>query len=360
MPFNSLNNAERARYERQMILPKLGENGQLKLKNASVLVVGAGGLGCPILQYLSAAGVGRLGVIDFDHVSESNLHRQILFSSEDIGKPKAQIAAEKLRRQNPHVQIDAIVDKISREGVLKQIADYDIIVDGSDNFSTKYLLNDACILKNKVLVFGSIYDFEGQVSVFNFSGGASYRCLFPELPDPDSVPTCAEHGVIGVLPAIIGSLQAMEAIKVITGLGEPLSGKLLMFSALTMQGQIIQFSKNEENFKLTQLGSYGDYCMLPPHEVRQLAPSDLNPETFEVIDIRSDEEVQSEALPFGKHIPMDVLGERLAEIDRNRPIVVVCHIGERSQRVAHKLQSRHGFAEVYNLAGGIKAWNKVQ
>jgi adenylyltransferase/sulfurtransferase len=355
MPFNSLTKAELARYERQIILPKLGEAGQLKLKNASALIVGAGGLGCPILQYLAAAGIGCLGIIDFDHVSESNLHRQILFNSGDIGKAKALVAAEKLQKQNPHIQIDAIVDKISPANVLEHIAPYDLVIDGSDNFSTKYLLNDACILANKVLIFGSIYDFEGQVSVFNWNGGASYRCLFPELPDPDSVPSCAEHGVIGVLPAIIGSLQAMEAIKVITGIGEPLSSKLLIFNCLSMQSQTISFSRNEKNFKITQLGSYSDYCILPPNEIRQVEASEFDSAKYEVIDIRSAEEVQSDALPNAKHIPMDEIDERLAEINKSKPVLVVCHIGERSQRVAFKLQSRYGFAHVFNLAGGIKA-----
>src|ERR1035437_2494874 len=234
-PKSKMTTEEKRRYARHIILPEIGLEGQQKLKQAKVLVVGAGGLGCPVLQYLTAAGVGTLGIIDFDTVDESNLQRQVLYSTEDIGKHKAAIAKEKLEKQNPDINLVSHVAHLTSANALEIISQYDIVVDGSDNFATRYLVNDACVILNKVLVFGSIFKFEGQVSVFNYKGGPTYRCLYPEAPAEGDVPNCAEIGVLGVLPGIVGTLQANEVIKIITGIGDILSGKLLTLDALTMQ-----------------------------------------------------------------------------------------------------------------------------
>ena len=227
------------RYQRHLSLPSFGKEAQLKLKAARVLVIGAGGLGCPALQYLAAAGVGKLGVMDFDLVDASNLQRQILFTEGDVGKPKASVAADRLRAMNSNIDVVDIAERLSEENALQIFQDYDLIVDGSDNFVTRYLVNDACVMTKKPLIYGAIYTFQGQVSVFNFQGGPTYRCLFPDPPDPKDAPNCSEIGVIGILPGLIGTLQASEAIKVITGVGEPLSGSLLLWDVLTMKQQTI-------------------------------------------------------------------------------------------------------------------------
>ena len=256
---------EVARYSRHLVLPEFNITGQRKLKNARVLVVGAGGLGAPLLQYLTAAGVSTLGIVDFDVVEESNLQRQVLFSGDDIGKPKAQAALEKLEKLNRHIKLRAYQTRLDSQNALDIIKDYDIVADGTDNFATRYLINDACVILGKVNVYGSVYRFEGQVSVFNHptqegDNGPNYRDLFPSPPPPDLVPNCAEGGVIGVLPGIIGSLQASEVIKVITGIGEPLSGKLFLFDALRFETKTVKIRKNESQKPILELIDYDLFC----------------------------------------------------------------------------------------------------
>ena len=245
-----LSKAEIKRYARHLILPEIGEEGQLKLKQAKILVIGTGGLGCPVLHYLCAAGAGTIGIIDGDKVEESNLQRQILFSSCDVGKQKADVAKEKLSGQNPLIKITAYCQLLTANNALEVITEYDIVIDGSDNFATRYLVNDACVILNKILVFGSIFKFEGQVSVFNYQNGPTYRCLYPEPPSHGEIPNCAEAGVLGVLPGICGTLMANEVIKIITGTGKVLSGELLAFDALNMQFNFFKVVLNPENKKI--------------------------------------------------------------------------------------------------------------
>src|ERR1035437_3341330 len=256
-----LNTEEIKRYARHLILPEIGIEGQEKLKQAKVLVVGAGGLGCPVLQYLAAAGVGTIGMVDDDVVDETNLQRQSLFSNEDIGRKKAEVAKEKLSKLNPHIILTSDPLHLTSANALEIISHYDLVIDGSDNFPTRYLVNDACVMLNKPLVFGSIFKFEGQVSVFNYKNGPTYRCLFPE-PPVDS-PNCAEIGVLGVLPGIVGTIMANEALKIILCIGEVLSGKLFVLDALNFQTQVISFEKNPENLKIKSLIDYEELCASP-------------------------------------------------------------------------------------------------
>jgi len=260
--------AELNQYQRHLSLDGFGEENQLKLKRASVLVVGAGGLGCPVLQYLTAAGVGRIGITDDDHVEISNLQRQVLFSHDDEGENKAQVAAVKLAKINPLVTIEPYAQRLTRENCESLFKTYDLIVDGTDNFSSRYLINDACVLFNKPLIHGSINRFEGMVSVFNYNSGPTYRCLFPEQPDPSSIPSCAEAGVLGVLPGIIGTMQAVEAIKVITGIGSPLSGRVLLYNALSQTTRTINLSVDSKNREIDALPEEVIACKSNPSDVQ--------------------------------------------------------------------------------------------
>ena len=247
-------------YKRHLSLPLIGVEGQEKLKNSSVLVIGAGGLGCPVLQYLAAAGIGKIGIIDDDVVEVSNLHRQVLYSMADIGKSKAMVASQKISEMNPFIKICPYTLRIDAKNAEFLLKEYDIIVDGTDNFSSRYLINDACVLYNKVLVYGAIFQFEGQVSIFNFNGGPTYRCLFPEPPKSNSLPNCSEAGVLGVLPGIIGSLQALEVIKLVTGLGNVLSGRVLLYDALVQKSRIIKLNLQPQNRKILKLDEISTQC----------------------------------------------------------------------------------------------------
>ncbi|MBL4654485.1 MAG: molybdopterin-synthase adenylyltransferase MoeB, partial [Bacteroidia bacterium] len=260
-----LTKEEVSQYQRHIILPEIGKKGQEKLINAKVLVVGAGGLGCPILSYLAAAGIGTIGIIDADVVDATNLHRQVLYGKDDIGKPKVEIAKKKLSQLNPFIQINIYQERLDSSNALKIFQDYDLIADGTDNFPTRYLINDACVISDKPFVFGSIFKFEGQVSVFNFKNksgkkGPTYRCLFPEPPSPGSVPNCAEIGVMGVLPGIIGSMQANEVIKIFIGIGDVLNGKLLVYDSLTAEVNTLNFDRVEENCDISELIDYEQFC----------------------------------------------------------------------------------------------------
>lgn len=363
-----LNQQEINRYSRHIILPEIGKEGQEKLKAAKVLVIGAGGLGCPILQYLTAAGVGNIGIIDFDVVDESNLQRQILFQVDDIGKPKAQVAAEKLKKQNPFVNFQVFEKSLETSNALDLIKNYDLVVDGCDNFATRYLVNDACIILNKPFVFGSIFKFEGQVSVFNLKDshgnfGPTYRCLFPEPPSQDEAPNCATIGVLGVLPGIIGTLQANEALKIITGLGEPLSGKLLMMDALTMQFHTIKFKAIEENHYIKELQQqYDEVCASEVNatEMKIMTVQELKQkleagDDIFLLDVREDYEHDICSIG-GLLAPMDSISKYVNEIPKDKPVVVYCHHGTRSAWVLNYLRQEHNFKNLYNLEGGIHKW----
>ena len=350
--------SEQNYYARQLSLPELGPKGQQKLKDACVLVIGAGGLGCPILTYLTAAGVGRLGIVDFDRVDMSNLHRQVLYTTDDVGQLKAEVAAKRLGAQNPHVRIQVYTEGLVKDNALKIIADYDLVVDGSDNFPTRYLVNDACVLLNKPLVFGSIYKFEGQVSVFNYQGGPTYRCLYPTQPNEGEIPNCAEIGVLGILPGVVGSLQAMEAIKLITGLGEVLTGKLLVYDALRSSFQTYSFPAREVSRAFTSLqADYGTTCALPTEELVEIDFEELQELLQDtvppfLVDVREPHEFQRFNIG-GVNWPLKTLSQHLNELLPHPDIVLYCQSGIRSRQayeVLSKLLPNHHFR---HLRGGV-------
>ena len=347
-----MNEQELKRYARHIILPEIGLEGQQKTKQAKVLIIGAGGLGCPVLQYLCAAGIGTIGVVDFDKVEESNLQRQILFSTEDVGKQKAAVAKEKLSKQNPYIKLIAHITHLTSANALDIMKDYDIIVDGSDNFATRYLVNDACVILNKILVFGSIYKFDGQVSVFNYKNGPTYRCLYPEPPIDNEMANCAEVGVIGVLPGIIGTLQANEVIKIITEIGEILSGKLLTFDALTMQFNTFDVTLNHENKKIDKLIDYDTFC----GTIKEISADELKEkiksnQDFTLIDVREESEYQIKNIG-GILIPLHSLQNQLDKLDKHKEIIVHCASGARSKKAVSILIEK-GFHKVYNLKNGL-------
>ena len=374
-----LTQAETLRYNRHLILPEVGLEGQRKLKAAKVLLVGAGGLGSPSALYLAAAGVGTLGLVDFDVVHETNLQRQVLYGTKDVGRPKLEAASERITDVNPNVRVVQHPQRLTSENALDILADYDVIVDGTDNFPTRYLVNDACVLLGKPNVYGSIFRFEGQVSVFATRGGPCYRCLFREPPPPGLVPSCAEGGVLGVLPGIIGSLQALETIKLIIGQGKTLAGRLLLFDALTMRWRELTVRRNPacpacgDQPTVTKLIDYEEFCGLRQQRA-QAAAADAVPEIgaaelrdrldagdpIALIDVREPHEWDIVNLgSYGARlIPLGELPERLSELsDLNSAdeIVVYCRTGRRSARAVGMLQEA-GFMRVLNLRGGMHAW----
>lgn len=359
-----LTEKEKYRYSRHLLLDKVGEQGQEKLKTAKVLVIGAGGLGCPILQYLSAAGVGIIGIVDFDTIDETNLQRQVLFTTKDIGKNKAEVAANRLKELNEYVQFNIYNERLTNKNAIELFSQYDIVVDGTDNFSTRYLVNDACIKTNRPLVYGAIYKFEGQVSVFNYKGGPSYRCLFPEPPEFGSVPNCSDVGVIGVLPGLIGTQQANEVIKIILQIGQPLSGKLVMFDALNASQFVVEIKRNEEQIKIAQeldfeKYDYDFFCGIKNNdEVEEINLQDLlkllEKEEVQIIDVRDEWERPKLKLNNILNAPLDDLEDYIEMIDRNKKVVVVCQSGGRSMQAIKFLQDEYQFSNLINLKEGIK------
>lgn len=351
------------RYQRHLTLPGFGESAQLKLKAARVLVVGAGGLGCPALQYLAAAGVGVLGIVDDDVVSRSNLQRQILYTDADVGRSKAQVAAEQLTAQNPDICCEAHAVRLTVDNALDLVGRYDLVLDGSDNFATRYLVNDACVLSGKPLVYGALYTFQGQVSVFNYQGGPTYRCLFPKPPRPEDAPNCAEIGVLGVLPGMVGTMQAMEVIKVLTGIGEPLVGKLLIFDALKMSQQVIRFNRVPAQAEVTELKPVVFACASDEgNGIAELSPIELKARLtdYQLLDVREDWEREICKLD-GAHIPLSDILEGNADfeqvgIDPSQSICVYCKGGVRSLKAAEAMRARYGFTKLKSLQGGILAW----
>jgi adenylyltransferase/sulfurtransferase len=371
--------AELERYSRHLIIPEFNIAGQRKLKEAKVLVVGTGGLGAPLLQYLTAAGVGTIGIVDFDIVDESNLQRQVLFTVDDVGKPKVEVARKRLEKLNPHITFHTYNTHLNSSNALEIIRDYDVVADGTDNFPTRYLVNDACVILGKVNVYASIFRFEGQASVFNYlhedgTRGPNYRDLFPSPPPPGLVPSCAEGGVIGVLPGILGSLQANEVIKVITGVGDPLAGRLFLFDAASFTTRTLQISKDPTVQVPKELIDYEQFCGIPQQSnevvhaesvrngvrevtVQQLAKLIETAADFDLIDVREPYEydivnIQGHLIPKGK------IRERVDEISRQKQVVVYCRSGKRSADVIRELQDKYGFENLYNLKGGILAWAK--
>ena len=365
-----LSPAETHRYQRQIILPEIGVAGQEKLKRARVLVVGAGGLGCPVLSYLVCTGVGLIKVADGDSVDLSNLHRQPLFDEGAVGSPKVEVAARLLREKNSKVEIFTIPCRIDAQNVRELLADVDIVVDGSDNFATKYLLNDACVELGKTLVSGSIFCFEGQVSVFNAPlgngrRGPTYRCLFPEPPVAGLIPSCAEAGVLGVLPGVVGSLQATEVVKLILEIGEVLAGSLLVFDAMKMSFAKYTFDRDEQVVSATKIRPAAYYRALSgdcAEAIKTISVGDLRQmmerrEDVQLVDVREPEE-KAEFDLGGELIPR---GELLAEaqrIPRDRPVVLYCRTGVRSANGVAELEREFGYSNLYNLDGGILAWQR--
>ncbi|MFN2397344.1 MAG: ubiquitin-like small modifier protein 1 [Gemmatimonadaceae bacterium] len=365
------------RYSRHLIMPEVAMRGQRKLKAAKVLVVGAGGLGSPLGLYLTAAGVGTIGVVDFDVVDATNLQRQVLYGTSDVGRSKLDAAAERLRDVNPHVEIIPHEVRLTSENALGILESYDVVVDGTDNFPTRYLVNDACVLLGKPNVYGSIFRFEGQVSVFFAEKGPCYRCLFPEPPPPGLVPSCAEGGVLGVLPGIVGSLQALETIKLILGEGKSLIGRLLLFDALALRWRELKLHKNPdcplcgERRTVTGLVDYEEFCGIPQAMAAEAAERDAlvemtaaelkerldNGERLTIIDVREPHEWEIANLePYGARlIPVGQFAERMHELNSADQIVVHCRSGARSAKAFRQLHAA-GFRRIWNLKGGILAW----
>ncbi len=377
----TLNKDEILRYSRHLILPEVGMEGQLKLKNAKVLMVGAGGLGAPLGLYLAASGVGRIGIVDFDVVDFTNLQRQVIHGTKDVGKKKLDSAGDSMLDINPYMQVDKFDTAITSENALDIIKDYDMVVDGTDNFPTRYLINDACVLLKKPNVYGSIFRFEGQATIFAYPGGPCYRCLYPEPPPPGLVPSCAEGGVLGILPGTIGLIQATEAVKLILGVGESLVGRLLLYDALAMRFRELKLRRNPEcpvcgdHPSIHELIDYHQFCGVPnPAEVAPVAEQQAGymsdteidavalkarldrGDKFQFIDVREPNEYQIASIPGAKLIPLGDVPKRVGELDPNTEVIVHCKMGGRSAKACDFLR-QSGFKNVKNMLGGITAWS---
>jgi adenylyltransferase/sulfurtransferase len=366
----SLTNEELQRYSRHLILPEVGVEGQIKLKESKVLLVGTGGLGAPLALYLSAAGVGTLGLVDFDTVDASNLQRQVIHGTSDIGRKKIDSAEDSIRELNPNVRVVRHEVALTSENAMGIIADYDVVADGTDNFPTRYLVNDACVLLGKPNAYGSIFRFDGQASVFAHEDGPCYRCLYPEPPPPGLVPSCAEGGVLGILPGVIGLIQATEVVKLILGAGETLKGRLLLYDALNMRFRELKLRRNAEcpvcgeNRTITKLIDYQEFCGMPkanaPLESGEILPDDVNGmiargDEFILLDVREPHEHQARNIPQARLIPLGTLPAQLGSIDKSKQIVVHCKAGIRSAKACTLLRE-NGFRNVLNVKGGIDAW----
>jgi molybdopterin/thiamine biosynthesis adenylyltransferase/rhodanese-related sulfurtransferase/molybdopterin converting factor small subunit len=369
----TLSNEEIARYSRHLILPEVGMAGQVKLKQAKVAMVGAGGLGAPLGLYLAAAGVGRIGLVDFDVVDVSNLQRQVIHGTSDIGRKKLDSAADRMLDINPHLQIDKFDTGLTSENALEILRDYDVVVDGTDNFPTRYLVNDACVLLKKPNVYGSIFRFEGQATVFAYQDGPCYRCLYPEPPPPGLVPSCAEGGVLGILPGVIGVIQATETVKIILGAGETLKGRLLLYDALGMKFRELKLRRDREcpacgeHPTVTKLIDYQEFCGIRPMSTQPaMSEGVIDPlevkkkldrgDNFVLVDVREPHEYQIARIAGAKLIPLGELPKRLNELDKGTEIVAHCKMGGRSQQAVDLLK-QSGFKNVRNMTGGITAWS---
>ena len=373
------------RYSRHLILPEVSMEGQLKLKSAKVLMVGAGGLGAPLGLYLAASGVGRIGVVDFDVVDFTNLQRQVIHGTKDVGRKKLDSAADSMLDINPYMTVDKFDTAITSENAFDIIKDYDMVVDGTDNFPTRYLINDACVLLKKPNVYGSIFRFEGQATIFAYPGGPCYRCLYPEPPPPGLVPSCAEGGVLGILPGTIGLIQATEAVKLILGIGESLVGRLLLYDALAMRFRELKLRRNPEcpvcgdHPSIHELIDYHQFCGVPnPAEVAAMSEKGAEQQAgymsdteidavalkarldhgdkFQFIDVREPNEYQIASIPGAKLIPLGDVPKRVGELDPNTEVIVHCKMGGRSAKAAEFLR-QSGFKNVKNMLGGITAWS---
>ena len=371
-PMIQLSKDEILRYSRHLIMPEVGMEGQLKLKQAKVLAIGAGGLGSPLALYLAAAGVGKLGIVDFDVVDFTNLQRQVIHSTSDVGRSKLASARETIQGINPNVEVVTYETRLTSENALDIFKDYDVIADGTDNFPTRYLVNDACVLLGKPNAYGSIFRFEGQASVFYAKEGPCYRCLYPEPPPPGLVPSCAEGGVLGVLPGIVGSIQALETIKLITGKGRPLIGRLLLFDALNLKFRELKLRKSPDcpvcgtHPTITKLIDYEQFCgirgeeYVRPTKVPEITATEVKKmmderRPFVLVDVREPHEYQICRIPGSKLIPLGDVPKRMHELNSADEIVVHCRSGQRSAQ-AVELLMKAGFRKIHNLKGGVLAW----
>ena len=369
----ALSNEEIARYSRHLILPEVGMDGQLKLKQAKVALIGAGGLGAPLGLYLAAAGVGRLGLVDFDVVDASNLQRQVIHGTSDLGRKKLDSAADRIHDINPNVEVEKFDTGLTSENALDILKDFDIVVDGTDNFPTRYLVNDACVLLKKPNVYGSIFRFEGQATVFAYEDGPCYRCLYPEPPPPGLVPSCAEGGVLGILPGAIGLIQATETVKLILGIGQTLKGRLLLYDALNMRFRELKLRRDRncpacgDQPTITKLIDYQEFCGVRPVAPQPAPASDVvdvievkqkldRGDDFVLVDVREPYEYQIARIPGAQLIPLGDLPKRLPELNPEADIVMHCRSGARSQK-AVELLKQSGFKRVRNMTGGILAWS---
>ena len=372
--YPELSHSEILRYSRHLLIPEVGLEGQRKLKSASILVIGTGGLGSPVALYLAAAGVGRIGLVDYDVVDFSNLQRQVIHGTSGLGSLKVESARQRMLDLNPDIQVDVYNEPFTSENAMRIAQEYDILIDGTDNFPTRYLVNDVCVLLGKANVYGSIFRFDGQVSVFDAKQGPCYRCLFPEPPPPGLVPSCAEGGVLGVLPGTIGTLQATEALKLILGIGEPLIGRLMLYNALDMSFEFVKLRKNPHckvcgpDPEVTELIDYEAFCGVPGHdheegavgggwdiEAPELAERIKNGNHIHLIDVREPHELEISHIDGAQLIPLGQLASRLSELDSAEEMVLFCKAGTRSAR-ALELMVSAGFRKVKNLKGGINAW----
>ena len=369
----ALSNEEVARYSRHLILPEVGMDGQLKLKQGKVLLIGAGGLGAPLGLYLAAAGVGRIGLVDFDVVDASNLQRQVIHGTSDIGRKKIDSAADRMLEINPNLRVDKFDTGLTSENALNILKDYDVVVDGTDNFPTRYLVNDACVLQKKPNVYGSIFRFEGQATVFAYEDGPCYRCLYPEPPPPGLVPSCAEGGVLGILPGLVGLIQATETVKILLGVGETLKNRLLLYDALNMRFRELRLRRDPDcpvcgtHPTVTKLIDYQEFCGVRPSpapvaggdgviDVTEVKQKLDRGDNFVLIDVREPHEYQIARIPGAKLIPLGELPKHLGELDPNAEYVMHCKTGGRSQK-ATDLLKQSGFKNVRNMTGGITAWS---
>jgi sulfur-carrier protein adenylyltransferase/sulfurtransferase len=368
-----LTREEILRYSRHLLIPEVGLGGQRKLKGSSALIIGTGGLGSPVALYLAAAGVGRIGLVDYDVVDSSNLQRQIIHGTDTIGKLKVESARDRMLDLNPDIEVEVYNEPFTSENAMRIAADYDILIDGTDNFPTRYLTNDVSVFLGKPNVYGSIFRFDGQASVFYAKEGPCYRCLFPEPPPPGLVPSCAEGGVLGVLPGTIGTIQATEALKVLLGIGSPLTGKLLLYNALDMSFDFVKLKKNPNcrvcgpNADITELIDYEQFCGVPGHDHDEGSAGEkwditapelserLQHNHLKLLDVREPHELQISALPNAVNIPLGGLAAHLSELDSAEDMVIFCKSGTRSTRALELLVSA-GFKKVKNLKGGINAW----
>jgi adenylyltransferase/sulfurtransferase len=369
--FDTFTDRELAHYSRHLSLREVGPEGQARLKDASVLLIGLGGLGSPIAMYLAAAGVGRIGIVEYDVVDVSNLHRQVLFGSSQVGLPKLACGAARLRDLNPHIGIDEHATALTRDNARDIVAEYDVVADGADNFATRYLVNDACVLENKPLVSASILAFEGQLSVYNHAGGPCYRCLFPVPPPPGIVPSCAEGGVLGILPGVMGTLQATEIIKLVLGLGEVASGRLVHYDALTLAFSTFHVSRDPQcaicgdSPAITELVDYDAFCGAGASAdslVPQLSPAEaaglLDAADTIFVDVRDTHERLVDSLPQSEHVPLSELIDSGVPYPASTPLVIYCASGSRSLLAAESLM-RRGHTLVHNLEGGLSAWRRA-